>query len=269
MSINYYKILGVSEDVSLVQLKKAYRDKAKEYHPDTNNGDESKEEYFRLIIEGYEILKERLTKKIPKEENIKKRKTTEKQKTNWSKKILNENYELVINLTRSERKKGGVRKIKIKPNFFLEVKIRPGVTIGEKLHFYLTEDFTSSIIHTHLILEVAGRNAIKKYISDKIGNLFIGFVIIGFICVTVFSLIHNRNIGPTTVKAIILDKQAGKDYNIIVYKNTEGHIFKISNAINFWDCGKVGDSILVDFKQRGYEEPIYINVRPLKNNPLK
>lgn len=37
---NYYNILGVNRDASLIEIKKAYLDKLKKYHPDVYRGDE-------------------------------------------------------------------------------------------------------------------------------------------------------------------------------------------------------------------------------------
>lgn len=50
--MNYYDILGVDNNASIEEIKKAYRKKAIEYHPD-KGGDESK---FREAAEAYEVL---------------------------------------------------------------------------------------------------------------------------------------------------------------------------------------------------------------------
>ena len=56
---DYYKILGVSEDVSAGEIKKTYRKLAFQYHPDRNPG---KEEMMKEINEAYAVLSD-LTKR--------------------------------------------------------------------------------------------------------------------------------------------------------------------------------------------------------------
>jgi molecular chaperone DnaJ len=51
-----YGILGVDENVSAQDLKKAYRKLAKKYHPDANPGDTDAEERFKQISDAYDVL---------------------------------------------------------------------------------------------------------------------------------------------------------------------------------------------------------------------
>jgi molecular chaperone DnaJ len=53
---DFYKVLGVSKDISDAELKKAYRKLARQYHPDSNQGDEKAEARFKEISEAYSVL---------------------------------------------------------------------------------------------------------------------------------------------------------------------------------------------------------------------
>lgn len=53
---NPYDILGVSRDASLDEVKKAYRKKARENHPDLNPGDKQAEERMNKINEAYDRI---------------------------------------------------------------------------------------------------------------------------------------------------------------------------------------------------------------------
>ena len=53
---DYYEVLGVSKDADDAALKKAYRQLAKKYHPDTNPGDAEAEAKFKEASEAYAVL---------------------------------------------------------------------------------------------------------------------------------------------------------------------------------------------------------------------
>lgn len=56
MKEDYYEILGVSKNASASDIKKAYRKKAIQYHPDKNPGDKTAEANFKKAAEAYEVL---------------------------------------------------------------------------------------------------------------------------------------------------------------------------------------------------------------------
>ena len=56
MKEDYYDILGVSKTASDSEIKKAYRKKAIQYHPDKNPGDSEAELNFKKAAEAYEVL---------------------------------------------------------------------------------------------------------------------------------------------------------------------------------------------------------------------
>ncbi len=56
MKEDFYEILGISKNATAAEIKKAYRKKAIEYHPDKNPGDAKAEEMFKKAAEAYEVL---------------------------------------------------------------------------------------------------------------------------------------------------------------------------------------------------------------------
>ena len=53
---DFYEVLGVSRDADADEIKKAYRKKAVQFHPDKNPDDASAEEKFKEVGEAYEVL---------------------------------------------------------------------------------------------------------------------------------------------------------------------------------------------------------------------
>jgi molecular chaperone DnaJ len=53
---DYYEVLGVEKTATADEIKKAYRKKAIQYHPDKNPGDKEAEEKFKEAAEAYEVL---------------------------------------------------------------------------------------------------------------------------------------------------------------------------------------------------------------------
>lgn len=53
---DYYQTLGIARDASAKDVKKAYYQLAKKYHPDTNKGDKDAQAKFQAVSEAYECL---------------------------------------------------------------------------------------------------------------------------------------------------------------------------------------------------------------------
>ena len=58
MSRDYYDVLGVTRNASDDEIKKAFRQKAKQYHPDANPDSPTAEARFKEVNEAYEVLRD-------------------------------------------------------------------------------------------------------------------------------------------------------------------------------------------------------------------
>jgi curved DNA-binding protein CbpA len=61
---DYYQILGVESSASLDEIRKAYKIKALEFHPDRNPDDTEAEEIFKEVNEAHEILSNENARRI-------------------------------------------------------------------------------------------------------------------------------------------------------------------------------------------------------------
>ena len=59
MSRDLYGVLGVSRNATDDEIRRAYKRKAKESHPDLHPGDDAKAEIFKSASSAYEILSDR------------------------------------------------------------------------------------------------------------------------------------------------------------------------------------------------------------------
>ena len=58
-----YKILGVQPNATITEIRRAYREQVKKYHPDVS-GDEGTAEHFKKIVRAYEILTDQKSRSI-------------------------------------------------------------------------------------------------------------------------------------------------------------------------------------------------------------
>ena len=56
---DYYEVLGLQKGASEDEIKKAFRQLAKKYHPDLNPGDKEAEAKFKEVNEAYEVLSDK------------------------------------------------------------------------------------------------------------------------------------------------------------------------------------------------------------------
>ncbi|DBA73544.1 TPA: hypothetical protein ACH3X2_009789 [Trebouxia sp. C0005] len=55
---DFYEVLGVAKDASDSDIKKSYYKLAKQYHPDSNKGDDKAQKKFQEVSEAYDTLKD-------------------------------------------------------------------------------------------------------------------------------------------------------------------------------------------------------------------
>ena len=121
---DYYKILGLDTNrVSMTEIKNAYREQAKKYHPDVNIGNKNSEERFKDINEAYRILSEPSTKR--KYDRIWNRNVLTKRSSYSSKNVKNDFFTMFFGTIPYENNEKDEKKIPCKgDNLETEMKLR-------------------------------------------------------------------------------------------------------------------------------------------------
>ena len=78
---DYYKILGITKDSNQIQIRKAFRELALQYHPDKNKNSEESKEKFMEIVQAYEVLSDVKARKRYDFDTVNEKKF---QKFNWT-----------------------------------------------------------------------------------------------------------------------------------------------------------------------------------------
>jgi molecular chaperone DnaJ len=58
VAVDFYEVLGVARDASQDEIKRAYRNLARQLHPDTGHGDAEAEARFKQVTAAYEVLRD-------------------------------------------------------------------------------------------------------------------------------------------------------------------------------------------------------------------
>ena len=133
MKKNYYDILGVNKNASQDDIKKAYRNLSKKYHPDRNGGDDSK---FKEINEAYDTLGDEEKRKVYDNPNPfggfhRFGENRGGFSWNWNNtRPMPQNYEVVVEISMTEAYYGCNRNVRIGTKTF-NVDIPKGVTTGK------------------------------------------------------------------------------------------------------------------------------------------
>ena len=277
--MDYYKILGVGKNCTIEELKKAFRTKSKQYHPDLNKDDPNAVDSFIKIKEAYEYLSMNLKndsfKKNQKEKTYKKR--TEKKEEKPLYKELK--YSKTLKLSQYQMDKGNYNFTFYDPKedkaYLLHLK--NSVKDGEIAEIILWEHFTSipsinsiPIKRIFYIRIEKKKSAINDIFQENLPLIFCLSLIIPLFGWFFYSGVNKEKVAINynhQVSAIITEKMINENYEYLIYKNlNNNNYYKVNNALRFWN-NKVGDTVVVTFKQKNTEKPTYLSIK--KTTPIK
>ncbi len=145
--IDYFQILGLSRDASQEDIKKAFRELARKFHPDLNHGNKDYESRFKDISQAYEILsdpdKRKRYEQLRRLENFDEfindllgslgaKKGPYKYPTNPLRPDINLDADLNLKISFSEALKGSTRTLLIN-NERVKLQIPKGIRTGFRL----------------------------------------------------------------------------------------------------------------------------------------
>lgn len=137
MGKNYYDILGVNKNASQDDIKKAYRNLSKKYHPDKTGGDDSK---FKEINEAYDTLGDETKRRQYDNPNPFAGFGSNGGGFSWSWNAHNmrqvpQNFEVHIEISLTEAYYGCNKNVKIGSKSF-NIDIPKGVTTGKVIIYF-------------------------------------------------------------------------------------------------------------------------------------
>lgn len=108
--MNYYEVLGVSENADVLEIRKKYRKLAMKYHPDRNSGDENATKKFREVTEAYEILwdEKKREEYDCRRKNIQSQRKNKNKKRNVKNKFLQNDFTFGRDFFKSAREMRGM-----------------------------------------------------------------------------------------------------------------------------------------------------------------
>lgn len=128
---NYYDILGVKNNSTQEEIKKAYRDLSKKYHPDKNK-EPGAEDMFKKINEAYSVLKDEQKRKEYDDELSGRNRHFEFRFNNQHFRQMYSDVNTIMNVTLDEAYYGCKKRIRVGAKMY-NVSIPPGVTTGKEL----------------------------------------------------------------------------------------------------------------------------------------
>lgn len=169
-----YKVLGVEADADFPQIRDAYRNLSKKYHPDLNGGDTVYEEKFKNILEAYTILKDPYKRKVF-DKKLRQRKESSRLAVNHrpSEPALSSHVKHAAYASharqKKKRSKQEIRKdLYMGGGILLFLVLAITILVSLERSFYLEESYLENIEHTEKTLPTDSMNLIHGFTPDSV-----------------------------------------------------------------------------------------------------